>query len=48
MIAKSNTNSILRFFLDYDNLIKDETKLIMKLNFQLTQYPRMKKIILKS
>jgi hypothetical protein len=32
-------------FLDHDNLIKDETKLIMKLNFQLTQYKDEKKKI---
>ena len=44
MIAKSNTNSILRcFFLDRNNLIKGETKPIMKLNSQLTWYLRMKK-----
>jgi hypothetical protein len=30
-------------FLDRDNLIKYETKPIMKLNLQLIQYPRMKK-----
>ena len=30
-------------FLDCDNLIKDEAKLIMKLNFQLIWYLRMKK-----
>jgi len=30
------------FFLDCNNLIKDETKPIMKLNSQLTQYLRMK------
>jgi hypothetical protein len=35
-----NTNM---FFLDHDNFIKYETKPIMKLNFQLTQYIRMKK-----
>jgi len=43
MIVKSNNNPIPRFFLDYDNLIKSKTELIMKLNFQLTQYPRMRK-----
>jgi hypothetical protein len=31
------------FFLDHDNLIKEATKLIMKLNSQLTQYLGMKK-----
>jgi hypothetical protein len=31
------------FFLDHDNLIKEETKPIMKLNFQLTYYLGMKK-----
>jgi hypothetical protein len=31
------------FFLDHDNLIKGATKLIMKLNSQLTQYLGMKK-----
>ena len=31
------------FFLDRDNFIKDEKKPIIKLNFQLTQYIRMKK-----
>jgi len=31
------------FFLDHDNLIKGETKLIMKLNSQLIQYLRMEK-----
>ena len=36
MTAKSNTNPISEFFLDCDNLIKDETKIIMKLNSQLT------------
>jgi hypothetical protein len=30
------------FFLDRNNLIKGETKPIMKLNSQLTQYLRMK------
>jgi hypothetical protein len=33
-----NTN----FFLDRDNLIKGETKPIMKLNSQLTSYLRIK------
>ena len=32
-----------KFFLNHDNLIKYETKPIMKLNSQLIQYPRMKK-----
>ena len=32
-----------KMFLDHDNLIKCETKPIMKLNSQLIQYPRMKK-----
>jgi hypothetical protein len=32
-----------KFFLDHDNLIKCETKPIIKLNSQLIQYPRMKK-----
>jgi len=32
-----------KIFLDYDNLIKYETKPIIKLNSQLIQYPRMKK-----
>ena len=41
MITKSNTNSIPRCFLDHDNLIKGEMKLIVKLNSQLTQYLRM-------
>jgi len=41
MIAKSNTNSILRFFLDHDNLIKGEIKPIMKLISQLIQYIRI-------
>jgi hypothetical protein len=27
------------FFLDHDDLIKDEAKPFMKLNSQLTQYP---------
>jgi hypothetical protein len=31
------------WFLDCDNLIKDEAKLIKKLNFQLIWYLRMKK-----
>jgi hypothetical protein len=39
-----NTNI---FFLDHDNPIKDETKPIMKLNTQLTQYLRMKKKLTK-
>jgi hypothetical protein len=43
MIVKSNINPIPRFFLDHHNLIKGETKPIMKLNFQLTQYLRVKK-----
>jgi len=44
MIAKSNFNPIPRFFfIDRDNLIKDETKPIIKLNFQLTKYLKMKK-----
>jgi hypothetical protein len=44
MIAKSNTNSLPRCFFIYNyNLIKGKTKPIMKLNFQLTQYLRMKK-----
>ena len=30
------------FILDRDNLIKGETKPIIKLNFQLTHYLRMK------
>jgi hypothetical protein len=30
------------FFLDWDNLTKGETKPVMKLNSQLTQYLRMK------
>jgi hypothetical protein len=42
MITKLNTNPILRFFLDHDNLIKSKTKSIMKLNSQLTQYIRIK------
>ena len=41
MITKSNNNSIPRCFLDHDNLIKGEMKLIVKLNSQLTQYLRM-------
>jgi len=40
---KSNINPIPRIFLDHNNLIKDETKSIMKINFQLTQYLRVKK-----
>jgi hypothetical protein len=44
MIVKSNTNQLSRYFLDNDNLIIGETKPIMKLNFQLTLYLRMKKI----
>jgi len=43
MIVKSNNNPIPRFFLDRDNLIKNKTEPIMKLNSQLTQYPRMRK-----
>jgi hypothetical protein len=43
MIVKSNTNQ-LSSFLDHDNLVIDETKPIMKLNFQLTLYLMMKKI----
>jgi hypothetical protein len=34
--------NIEMFFLDHDNLIKGETKLIMKLNSQLTQHLKMK------
>jgi hypothetical protein len=41
MIVKLNTNSVPRCFIDHDNLIKGETKLIMKLNSQLTEYLRM-------
>jgi hypothetical protein len=47
MIVKFNINSISRFFLDHNNFIKGKTKLIMKLNSQLTQYLRMKKNNLK-
>jgi hypothetical protein len=49
MITKMNDCKIKHqpntkmFFLDHDNFIKYETKPIMKLNFQLTQYIRMKK-----
>jgi hypothetical protein len=42
MITKLNTNPILRFFLDHDNLIKSKTKSIMKLDSQSVQYQRMK------
>ena len=37
-------------FLDHDNLIKGNTKPIIKLNFQLTKYLKIKikKLILKS
>jgi hypothetical protein len=33
----------IEIFLDHNNLIKGETKPIMKLNSQLTQYLRIKK-----
>jgi hypothetical protein len=47
IIINSNINPIPGYFLDCDNLINDEMKPIMKLNFQLTRYLRMKKINLK-
>jgi hypothetical protein len=49
MTAKSNTNPIPKNILDCDNIIKDETKSIMKLNSQLIWNLRMeKKLISKN
>jgi hypothetical protein len=40
---KHQLNTEMVFFFYHDNLIKGETKLIMKPNSQLTQYLRMEK-----